>query len=200
MRKKPIDKGDELTPETLVGRYAPVIMAVVNKRIFQLRRRGLSREDAFQMVAESLLRWLKTYDPAKSHPSTWLTRGAGFALTEVLRKNKIVRTSTRGTPFLQESNTYASVEARETAQKVRAAISHLPAVQQRVVLMSMSGMSDAEISKSGIVETRARSKIFHIRRKAYQSLREMLHDPIPLSRSASRSPSRLARTARHKRA
>jgi RNA polymerase sigma-70 factor (ECF subfamily) len=142
-----------------------------------LQRLGLERGDAEDMAQEVMaVLWHKAhlFDPAKSSLATWLFRIARNRRIDVARRERS-RVLDPDEPMLMPSEPEPvdhEMDARQRDERVRAALSELPAEQYELVQMAFFlGLSHSQIAdQSGLPLGTVKSRI----RLAFQRMRKIL--------------------------
>jgi RNA polymerase sigma-70 factor (ECF subfamily) len=107
------------------------------RRVLNYVRYRLGPEDAEDVTADIFARiWARrhNYDPRKGAPTTWLWAIARNAVTDRLRRQGPVLVEL--SPDLAEaSDPLAHIEWEEEWQQMRAALAHLPTVDQEIIAL-----------------------------------------------------------------
>ena len=128
---------DRIPADALAALIPAVIAVLVGK--------GRSPADAEDHAEEAALRYYAAHEPIRS-VQAWLTLVALNVGTAEWRKPKPQRlTDAEG--FLTDPSAERDFERVEVVEAVRAAVTRLPATWQRMVVLELDGVSQAEIAR-----------------------------------------------------
>lgn len=169
--------GDKDALEVIYERYSSAVYSLAR---YMLRSEAVA-EEATQDVFLNI--WLKaaSYSSSRGQPKTWIMSVAHHKIIDVIRSRRraaaISDPKEYETLDLLPSGEVATDEAVERnleAERVREALSRLPAAQQEVInLAYFSGLSQSEIAARlgqplGTVKTRARLALQKLREELRQ--------------------------------
>lgn len=169
--------GDKDALEVIYERYSSAVYSLAR---YMLRSEAVA-EEATQDVFLNI--WLKaaSYSSSRGQPKTWIMSVAHHKIIDVIRSRRraaaISDPKEYETLDLLPSGEVATDEAVERnleAERVREALSRLPAAQQEVInLAYFSGLSQSEIAARlgqplGTVKTRARLALQKLRKELRQ--------------------------------
>jgi len=172
-----IAAGDKDALEAIYERYSSAVYSLAR---YMLRSEAVA-EEATQDVFLNI--WLKaaSYSSSRGQPKTWIMSVAHHKVIDVIRSRR--RAAAISDPKEYETldllpsgevATDVAVERNLEAERVRAALSRLPAAQQEVInLAYFNGLSQSEIAARlgqplGTVKTRARLALQKLREELRQ--------------------------------
>lgn len=161
-----VQEGDTDAFELLVRKYHRSLLAF----IFNLVRDRHLTEDIGQEVFFEAYRFLPRFDPERGVPLVaWLyTSARNRCISELRKRGQSVPTPVE--QFLrlraEEETAEMSLIGREERQALKSSLEQLPEPFRSTILMSLDGVSVAEISRfQGVTMATVKTRLFRARRK-----------------------------------
>jgi len=161
--------GDRSALETLYGRVAPLLLAILMR---MLRRRDVA-EDALQDVFVSVWQRARQFDPIRGRPLAWLVSMARYRAIDLQRAARPVLALSEVSelePQLQAAGPSEADEALGSAAVLRRCLEQIAAPQRRCLLLAyQDGLSHSEIARAlqeplGTVKSWVRRSLVALRR------------------------------------